>query len=72
MFPPLLPPSPAPPIPSPRSSFGSNSLKHPKMRFLATWNSLIVVVASAVPVTVGVTVETWLCGFFLAKDYGEE
>ncbi|KAL0748118.1 hypothetical protein Bca101_030120 [Brassica carinata] len=27
MFPPLLPPSPAPPIPSPRSRFGSNSLK---------------------------------------------
>ncbi|KAF2536399.1 hypothetical protein F2Q68_00022398 [Brassica cretica] len=33
------------------------------MRFLASWNRSIVVVASAVPVTVGVTVETWLSGF---------
>ena len=45
------------------------NLQHPKMRFLATWNHLIVVVASAVPMMVGVTVETWLCGFFLATDY---
>ena len=50
------------------------NLQHPKMRFLASWNRSIVVVASAVPVTVtvGVTVETWLCGFFLSRDYGEE
>ena len=47
------------------------NLQHPKMRFLATWNRLIVLVASAVPVTVGVTVETWLCGFFLAIDCEE-
>ncbi|CAN6909279.1 unnamed protein product [Brassica oleracea] len=40
------------------------------MRFLASWNRSIVVVASTV--TVGVMVETWLCGFFLSGDYGEE
>ncbi|KAH0926376.1 hypothetical protein HID58_018632, partial [Brassica napus] len=25
-----------------------------------------------VPVTVGITVETWLCGFLLPRDYSEE
>ena len=27
---------------------------------------------SMVPVMVGITVETWLCGFVLPGDYGEE
>ncbi|KAL0686265.1 hypothetical protein Bca4012_053113 [Brassica carinata] len=27
---------------------------------------------SAVPVMVGITVETWLCGFLLPGNYGEE
>ncbi|KAF3546322.1 hypothetical protein DY000_02004899 [Brassica cretica] len=44
-----------------------------KMKHLASWNqNSIVVVASAMPVTVGVMIETWLCEFLLSGDYDEE
>ena len=31
-----------------------------------------VVVTAAVPVTMGITVEMWFCGFFLLRDYAKE
>ncbi|CAN7105054.1 unnamed protein product, partial [Brassica rapa subsp. narinosa] len=40
-----------------------------KIRPLASYNqNSIVVMVSAVPVTVGVTVKTWLCGFLLPRE----
>ncbi|KAL0706511.1 hypothetical protein Bca4012_072937 [Brassica carinata] len=88
MFPPLLPPSRAPLRPPPRSSgskslkisfldaedlpFSSRSMYIGSKD--ETFNELEpkLVMVSAVPVTVGVTVETWLFGFLLTEDYSEE